>query len=188
MTNRVNVVSCCVLIGAWFAAGCNKQPDAQPDKAQPSANESRKTVEAAPAAPGSAEIRCSDFFTDADVSALALKPMSINHEIAIASEQAVRCSYKAVSAYIWRGDRFPSIVDGVKTNGKSTGVETEEGPAVGAQTLWTTMPAVHGADGKAPHTLNFSPSNKKFTGAVTGTDKDRVQQVATALLARFEKM
>jgi hypothetical protein len=36
--------------------------------------------------------------------------------------------------------------------------------------------------------LNFLPPTKKFTASVTGTDRAKVEQVATSLLAKLEKM
>ena len=188
MTVQPHVFWVCILASASFAAGCKKQTDAPPDKAQPSTTEPNKPVADAPPAQTSGQPHCVDFLTDAVVSSLALKPQANNHEMIVSRQHAVRCAYEGVSANIWLGDQFATIVAGVKAAGANSGVDIEEGPAIGAQTLWTTLPAIHGPDGKPPHTVNFSTANKKFTGGVSGTDKARVEQVAAALAARFEKM
>jgi len=139
-----------------------------------------------PARARSGPLTCEGFITKDEVKALGLNADRY-HELA-SSDDAVNCTLGEVSAVIWRGDTYSSIVDGIKANGEKTGVATEDGPKVGAETQWTTMPGVHGLDGKAPHTLNFLPPTKKFTASVTGTDRAKVEQVATALLAKLEKM
>jgi hypothetical protein len=132
-------------------------------------------------------VRCEDFMTRADITALGLKAEPYS-EVTDAKTQAVRCSFGEVTAAIWRGDKYGSIVDGIDKHGKAAGIAAQEGPMIGVETQWTTMPPAPEADGKERHTLNFVPPNRKFTASVTGTDKSKVEQVAATLLARFQKM
>jgi len=171
------------LIGPGLACDKDKKDAPKAGASDPSA---AKAGAEKPARADSGPLRCESFLTKDEAKALGLNTARYS-ELASSSD-AVNCKFGEASAVIWRGDTYASIVAGIKANGANTGVATEDGPKVGAETQWTTMPDVHGLDGKAPHTLNFLPSNKKFTAAVTGTDKAKLEQVAHALLARFEKM
>jgi hypothetical protein len=134
-----------------------------------------------------AQVRCEDFITKADVTALGLKAEPYK-EVSEPKTQAVRCSFGELSATIWRGDKFGSIVDGIKAHGKKAGIALQDGPMIGVETQWTTMPAAPELPGHERHTLNFIPPNRKFTASVTGTDKSEVEQVATTLLGKLQKM
>jgi hypothetical protein len=167
-----------------LGAGCDKKKDAPQPGANP-ATPAAATAETTAAKPGA--LRCEDFLSKAEAQALGLKAERYS-EMASAQMAGVHCTFGEVSAQIWRGEQYTSIINGLEANGARTGVALEDGPKVGAETQWTTMPDVHGMDGKAPHVLNFVPANKKFTAAVTGTDKAKIEQVAKALLAKFETL
>ncbi len=183
MTGRLAAVALIAIIPLVVpGVGCDKKKDAPQPAANPAAP-GAATAES-PAKPGA--LRCGDFLSKAEVQALGLKAERY-HETA-SGQAGVHCTFGEVSAQIWRGDQFTSIVDGIKANGAKDGVAMEDGPKIGAETQWTTMPDVHGLDGKPPHIANFLPANKKFTAAVTGTDQAKIEQVAKALLAKFEAM
>lgn len=160
---------------------CDKKKDAP----SPAASPASATADGTAAQPG--PLRCQDFISKDEARALGLRAELYNDR-AKAPMNGVRCTLGEVSAQIWRGDQFTSIVDGIKANGAKNGVVTEDGPTIGAGTQWTTMPDVHGMDGKPPHTVNFVAANKKFTAAVTGTDQAKIEHVAKALLAKLEAM
>lgn len=132
-------------------------------------------------------LRCQDFISKDEAKALGLRAELYNDR-AKAQVGSVRCTLGEVSVQIWRGNQYTSAVNGIQANGARTGVATEDGPRIGAETQWTTMPDVHGMDGKSPHTVNFLPANQKFTAAVTGTDRAKVERVAGALLTKLEAM
>ena len=157
-------------VALMASAGCSKRAD--------------KAAERASGKPG--DLRCADFISKAEAEAMGLKIERYGVTAADDAMQVVNCSLGGVTAVIWRGDQYASMIAGIKANGLSNGVETEDGPKIGGDSQWTTMPDVHGHDGKVPHTVNFSPPSKKFTAAVSGTDRDKIEQVARALLARFE--
>jgi hypothetical protein len=169
-------------IGPSLACDKGKKDAPQPGASEPSAAKGNPDK---PAVAASGPPRCDDFFTKDEIKALGLNAERYS-EVA-STNDAVTCTLGGVSAVIWRADRYSSIVDGITANGEKTGVAVEDGPKIGAQTQWTTMAGVHGIDGKSPHTVNFLSPSKKFTAAVSGTDKAKVEQVANALLAKFEK-
>lgn len=149
-----------------------------------------KTRDQAPKGPGAdepAQVRCEDFVTKADVTALGLAAEPYK-EVTEPKTRAARCSFGEISATIWRGDKFGSIVDGIQAHGKKAGITPQEGPVIGVETQWTTMPGAPETGGHERHTLNFVPPNRKFTASVTGADKSKVEQLANTLLGRFEKM
>lgn len=165
-------------------AGCDKKKDA-PAPVASAATPAAATADGTAAKPGA--LHCEDFLSKAEAQAMGLKAERY-HETASGAMDGVHCTFGEVSAQIWRGNQFTSIVDGIKAHGAKDGVAMEDGPKIGAETQWTTMPDVHGLDGKPPHIANFLPANKKFTAAVTGTDPAKIEQVAKALLAKFEAM
>jgi hypothetical protein len=140
------------------------------------------------AADKSAQVRCEDFITKAEVTAFGLRAEPYNEKSG-PDLQAARCSFGNLSAAIWRGDHYAGIVDGITQHGKKAGIAVADGPLVGAETQWTTMPGAPEMDGgKERHTLNFLPPNRKYTASVTGTDRSKIEQVANTLLAKFQKM
>jgi hypothetical protein len=139
------------------------------------------------AAKAPAQLRCEDLLTKAEVTALGL-PAEPYKETADPKIQAARCAFGDLSAAVWRGDKYGSLVDGIKKYGKAAGVAEEDGPPVGVETQWTSTADAQASDGRKRHTLNFVPPNRRFTASITGTDKAQIEQVANTLLAKFQKM
>jgi hypothetical protein len=163
---------------------CNKAQEQVPQggRAEVTAKRGDKRAADEPA-----QVRCADLITKAEVTALGL-PAEPYNETADPKIQAARCSFGDLSAAIWRGDKYASLVDGVKRYGKAAGIAEEDGPPVGVETQWTSMAGAQGSDGERRHTLNFVPPNRKFTASITGTDRSQIEQVANTLLAKFQKM
>lgn len=134
-----------------------------------------------------AQLRCEDLITKAEITALGL-PAEPYNGTADPKLHAARCSFGDLSAAVWRGDKYASLLDGIKKYGKAAGVTEEDGPPVGVETQWTSMAGAEGSDGKRRHTLNFLPPNRKFTASITGTDMSQIEQVANTLLTKLQKM
>jgi hypothetical protein len=177
----LRVLACFCALGP---AACNKAQEqvSQQGRAEVTAKPGDKALADEPA-----QVRCEDFITKAEVTALGL-PAEPYSGTADPKIQAARCSFGDLSAAIWRGDKYASLVDSIKKYGKAAGIAEEDGPPVGVETQWTSMAAAQGSEGKRRHTLNFVPPNKRFTASITGTDRSQIEQLANTLLTKFQKM
>jgi hypothetical protein len=62
---------------------------------------------------------------------------------------------------------------------KRGAMQTEEGPRVGSEANWSTMPGIH--------TIAFLSTSKQFAGLVTSQDKALAEKVAKALDYNMKK-
>jgi hypothetical protein len=173
---RATLVGIVVLIASGIACGRKDSPKAAP----PSGNDKAAAADNGP-------LKCEAFMTKDEATALGLDTKRYG-ELATLGTGAVTCNLGDVSAVIWRGDLYASTVDSIKANSDRTGVVVEDGPKVGAGTMWVTIPSIKDLDGKSPHTIYFLAPNKKFTASLSGSDQSKLVRVAQALQARFEKM
>jgi hypothetical protein len=177
-----------VLVLACFCAlgpgACSK---AQEQVSQGARAEVTAKPDAKRAADEPAQVLCEDMISKTEVMALGLPAEPYNATVD-PKLHAARCTFGDMSAAILRGDKYATLLDSIEKYGKAAGIAEEDGPPVGAETKWTSMPGVQGSDGKRLHTLHFVPPNRRFTASITGTDRSQIEQVANALLAKFEKI
>jgi hypothetical protein len=172
---RATLGGIAVLIASGLA--CDKKDS--PKSAAPSAGDK-------PAAADTGQLTCAMFMTKEELTALGLETKRYG-ELANMGGGAVTCNF-GVTAVIWRGDLYSATVDSIKANSAKTGVVVEDGPKVGGDATWVTIGSVKDLDGKSPHSIYFVSPNRKFTSNVAGSDKAKVEKLAQALTAKFEKL
>lgn len=174
------IIGIVALVGAIAPSlGCDKKDkpaEAPPAASQPAASQPAASPPAEKAPAGDGNLHCDQFLSKDELTTMGMA-MRPNSEFS--QEIMVRCSYDGGTAMIWRGDHYGSSVLG-SYKAQGSAAQPDDGPKVGAETVWLTM--------SGSHIVGFLPANKKFTATVTGGDKAKVEKLANALNARFEKM
>jgi|CZKU01.1.fsa_nt_gi hypothetical protein len=136
-------------------------------------------AQAKPAAASGGSLRCGDFFSKTEVTALGLDASLYDEgETQTNPGLGVSCNLGAVSVVIFHGKEYDSIREGAEDAVKKGRTQHREGAAVGSATHWI---------GVGPYsTMGFLASSKAFAASVTGKDAASIEKVARALDAKME--
>ena len=131
-------------------------------------------------APGGGEgaLRCGDFMTKSEVTALGLDATDYDEDkTQTSSGLGVLCRMGSVLATIFHGDDFSSMVGGLDDAVTKGTLVASDGASIGKESHWATL---------APeHEVIFLATSGKYAANVTSRDAMLVEQVAKALDAKF---
>ena len=167
-----------VILVALGAVEACKGSGGAPGSAPSAQASAAAAAEAPPAKAEERLLRCGDFLSRADVSALGLGADSYSEDDTQGGPGlSVLCKLGGVLASINHGGTYDSMSGGAEEAIKRGTIAKASGPAVGSASMWTTMGPMS--------TLAFRSTSQKYAATLSGRDKALVEKVGRALDAKM---
>ncbi len=164
-----------------MVSACRCESDEPAAAPRPGAK-SAVTADPSPETDFSKLLRCGDFLSAEDVTALGFDAAKYNPDHRQPNAGlGVDCTVGTVLVAIFQGTQFNSMREGALNGIAQNMIEKQDGPKVGRETIWT---ALQQAD-----TVTFLSSDGRYAANITGfdTSHETLEKIARVLDANMQK-